>query len=169
MVVCIFLLTFSLEKCIIRSDDKQKEEVGMRLFTFKNGRVYRYFTRKGNKVELTESRYIAVPNWFPPSLKFPHHMKRISKGTLVFAYDENQWYLIPDGQNFRDFSALVIAKSVRNIKYPDVDILYSSLGDEKVFLLKFGVGGNVVLDNFYLYWDGKDLKVMDANEIEWLK
>jgi len=140
----------------------------MKLFTFQNGKLQRYFVRKGNKVELSKSRYIAVPNWFPTHLKFPPHVKHISRGTLIFAYDENQWYLIPEYE--QDLNAAVIAKEVRKVKYPNnVEILYSSLGDRKVFLLKFGLGGNIVVDDYYLYWDGKDLKVMDADEIEWLK
>jgi hypothetical protein len=140
----------------------------MKLFTFQNGKLQRYFVRKGNKVELTKNRYIAVPNWFPAHLKFPPHVKHISRGSLIFVHGENQWYLVPEhGQDFIDLDAAVIAKEVGKIKYPDnVEILYSSPGDKKVFLLKFGLGGHIVVDDYYLYWDGKDLKVMDADEID---
>jgi len=126
----------------------------MKLFTFHDGKVQRYFLRKDNKIALTKERYIATPTWFPAHLKFSHNAKHIDAGTLIS--DENQLYLIPDSPHFRDFSALVIAKSVRKIKHQNAEVLYSSM-DKSVFLLKFPIGGNAVINDFYVFWDGKNL------------
>jgi hypothetical protein len=132
----------------------------VRLFTFEDGEVKPYVVRKGNKIELTKGRYILVSD------QFPAYMRHITRGTLVFAWDVNQWYLLPEGG--REFTAEVIARA-REIRYPNgVDVLYSSLGEKKVFLLKFKVGGSIVIDDWYVFWNGKDLNVMDASDVEWL-
>jgi hypothetical protein len=74
--------------------------------------------------------------------------------------------LLPEGG--REFTAGVIAKA-GEIRYPSgVDVLYSSLGEKKAFLLKFKVGGSIVIDDWYVFWNGKDLNVMDASDVEWL-
>jgi len=149
-----------------------KKEVGeMKLFTFQDGKVKRYFVRKNNKIELTKDRYIATPNWFPAHLKFPYHVKHIKQGILIYVHGEDQWYLLPEGGgDLRDFSTLVIAKEVTRIcNLSGVEVVYSSdlhptsnLGEKKVFLLKFAVNGHVIIDRWYVFWDYKDLNVIDV-------
>jgi hypothetical protein len=136
----------------------------MRLFTFQDGKVKNYMTVKNRKIELGPGRYIVLPYHY-----FPVYTKRVSKGFLTFAWDENRWYLLPDSGVFDSYTAVVLAKA-REVRYlSGVEILYSSLGSKKVFLLEFEVNGSAVIDDWYVRWNGKELNVFDVDEIEWLK
>jgi hypothetical protein len=136
----------------------------MRLFTFQDGKVKNYMTVKNRKIELAHGNYIVLPSHY-----FSIHTKRVDRGFLTYAWDENRWYLIPDSGVFRGFTAGVLAKA-REVKHlSGVEVLYSSLGSKKVFLLEFEVGGSAVIDDWYVMWDGKKLGVFDVEDIGWLK
>jgi len=134
----------------------------MRLFTFEDGKVKKYMIVKNRKIELAHGNYIVLPSHY-----FPIHTKRVDKGFLTFAWDENRWYLLPDSGVFRGFTAVVLAKARVVKRLSGVEILYSSLGSKKVFLLEFEVGGNAVIDSWYVMWNGKELEVFDDEEIGW--